>query len=190
MKRTIVTLSVLIFAILLACSVVEVVRNEQQYFPLAESNEWVYEVRCNGAVDTVTCRMKQIGEGEYAWDNQNTKADDSGYASIMGGTTFIGGSEPFDDSSKIVVDSAMNLSWRGVGDISGEKDYTNEGNIYTVSTPAGTFTDCIKLEDPQTLSSEQFEVWLAPDIGPVQIYRWFGSDIIIEYRLIEFIPSS
>ncbi|MBN2379463.1 hypothetical protein JXM67_06635 [candidate division WOR-3 bacterium] len=190
MKRSVLTFSLLIFAILLACSVVEVVRSEQQYFPLDERNTWVYEVIGLERVDTIICKVIKIEQGIYSWDTRSSYDEfEPGQASIMGGT-IVNGSEPFDDSGKIVVDSALGLSWNGVGDF----DFRNEdphvmSGRPALKTPMGTFDDYVIMDGIMRDDGTSFEVWLVSDIGPVQIYRWKDTDIIQEYRLIEFISA-
>lgn len=183
---TIIATSVVVLAILLGCSVVEVGGSNNLYFPVAEGNTWVYEVNSIKGTRTFVCEMTEKEAGVYGWNTIVTELTDSGKSSIMGSEQE-DGSEPFDDTTNAVVDSA--LEWDGVGTLVFTAGPSQNLEFDDITTPAGIFEECIRIEGEKNPDNGWFEVWFAPDVGPVHINRWDGNVIIEKFSLVDFLPG-
>ncbi len=180
--------AVMVTVFLLGCSVVEVGGTEDTYFPLAEGNTWVYEVSGERGVDTILCEMIELEPGVFSWDNDIDERynDTDVHIFLVDGPD---SGEPFDDSTKIIVDSLLGndriFRWMGVGDVSDADDHF-ETSKYIVHTPAGEFSDCLLVEGYAHENGNRFDVWFAPGIGPVQVYAWSDNKLVRSFSLIDF----
>lgn len=173
--------AVMVTALLLGCSVVEVGGLKNPYFPLAEGNTWVYEVSGNEYVDTLLCTITETQPGIYAW--KTWSRNESGSVSLLG-VDIVEGSEPFNDSTRIRVDSL--LSWDGARiTLPLEPSLFNYSNE-TVKTPAGVFNQCLLAQGQSDTHGNRFDALLAYDVGPVQVFHRSGDRITRIYRLISY----
>lgn len=176
--------AIMVTAFLLGCSVVEVGGPRNPYFPLAEGSTWVYEVSGNNRVDTLVCMIKKTNPGIYVWETFSTENPDS--VSVLG-IDIVDGAEPFDDSTRVRVDSL--LSWGGARiTLPLEASIVDSGDE-NVKTPAGIFNQCLLTQGEPDSQANRFDVWLAYDVGPVLIHQLSGDEIIRVYKLLNYQPA-
>jgi hypothetical protein len=63
----------------------------------------------------------------------------------------------------------------------------------TVATPAGTYTNCMKIEDVLALSGQEDDVvtyWYAPDVGEVREEHHVGTFLADQLELTSFTPAT
>ncbi len=167
------------FAFLLGCSVVNVGGNAEDYFPMETGNTWVYEVKTQALVDTVSFSIFESGPGLFEWGLPG-----DGQAILSADIS--DGSDPFDDSVVSVVDSAF-LLWAGANlSIPLDPEKLNKLSVGLLKTKYGVFDDCIFIVGTPDTKGVSFNVWLARGIGPVKIEEWVGDLMAKEFQLLEF----
>ncbi|MBA7596213.1 hypothetical protein ES703_03182 [subsurface metagenome] len=183
--KKIFAVGVLAFAILLGCSVNELGIEKPNYFPLDDGNAWVYEVQTDAAAYTIVCEMIELEPGIFGYHSY-IQTDQP---SIMA-AEFPEATEPFDDSAKVIIDSALAVpQWGWVIPIN-PVEIADQAS-YTVKTPAGTFEECIFIQGKKDADGTRFDAWLAPEIGPVYISQRSDDETLLkELRLLRFLPAS
>ncbi len=178
MIKKIALATIIVSAFLLGCSVVEV-GGKRTFFPLAEGNSWVFNV---SGVDegTVKCQLNQLNSGLYTWNTEYHYTTERPAILADGSEA----SDPFSDSVRLIVDSAFN--WPNVGIIPDGPDEDNDNSGCIVKTPAGTFENCLLVKGKPNEKLISYDVWFAPNVGPVQIYCWKNNEVAAKYVLTKY----
>lgn len=186
-SRKISMVPLVVFAVLLGCQTLEI--EQTDYFPLAEGNTWLYAVEDmqTSTEYSIICRMIEPEPGIYTWESRIVDENPLMAADADEAT------EPF-DSNAVVVDSALTDSVLCLSSTGWQIPKTS--NVlerlprHAVNTYAGTFHDCILIEGKKNAEGTKFDVWLAPDVGPVYISQWSRDNLFKELRLKEFSPAT
>lgn len=180
MTKNLRFVSSMFFAFLLGCSVVNVGGNAEDYLPMEAGNTWVYEVRSSGNVDTFTYTITETNPGIYKWSqplNENTVlcADISD------------GSDPFNDSVVVVVDSALLLWTKANLAIPFDPEKIEQQSVGNLVTEYGNYENCIFISgSPTEAGNIGYRAWLAYNIGPVRVEKWEGNILTREFLLLDF----
>lgn len=191
-----------------------------EYMPLQTGNQWVYQVvdhapelaSASVARRALTRRPRSLGTAQ-------TMADD--VVTVLG-TTWLGADEWFEVSAAFVGGdpvyhylrhTAQGLWWKkGMSDpgyyhlynplvVGTTWEVADDLSITlrilvtnaTMSTEAGTFRNCLVVEDRQTIEGEPDDVitsWYAPGVGLVRTEEHLGSELMYETALKSYSLAS
>lgn len=179
--KKILAVGVVAVAILLGCSVNELGIEQPNYFPLEDGNTWIYEVQADAGACTLVCEMIELEPGVFGYQSYIQTDQPSIMAAEAPEST-----EPFDDSTKAILDSALNVPQWGWTIPIAPVELANLAR-YTIKTPAGTFKNCIFIEGKKDAEGTRFDAWFAPEIGPVCVYQLSGDETLLkQLRLLRF----
>jgi hypothetical protein len=144
----------------------------ENYFPLAVGNRWIYSTGATGTTETISVTESFLNASQvrvYKWGGEDVL-----YGSNTGGRVVLR-ADPDDTTGIIILSEPFEVgaAWAQEGETSRITD-TKAG----ISTPAGDFTDCIKVSDPDTT-----DVYFAPGVGLVKVMASNGTEIM---KLIEY----
>ncbi|MHB8997288.1 MAG: hypothetical protein ACYC63_18740 [Armatimonadota bacterium] len=90
------------------------------------------------------------------------------------------------------VGTTWTVSWLN-GGVSFTSRLTVRSVDDTIATPAGTFTNCMQIEDVLALSGQENDVvtyWYAPNVGQVREEHHVGTTLVDQLELTAFTPAT
>jgi len=146
----------------------------ENYFPLAVGNQWIYTAEGDTAAETLSIAESFLNASNVRVYKRVSDGPGAAYFTSTGGQVIVL-INPNDTAGPIILSEPFEVgatwTWRGatlrIAD-------TKAG----VSTPAGNFTECLKVTDPDT-----FDSYYAPGVGLVKVIDPDGDEVM---RLSEY----
>ncbi len=141
----------------------------ENYFPLALGNQWVYTAEGDTTAETLSINESFVNSSGVRVYKRVSDGPGAVYYSYTGGQVMML-TAPDDTVGPVILsepfEAGATWTWHGAAFRIAE---TRIG----VATPAGNFSDCIKVTDPDT-----FDSYYAPGVGLVKVVDPEGEELM------------
>jgi hypothetical protein len=164
-----------VFAVLLAgCGPKGPAQTVENYFPLAVGSKWIYTAQGSTMVETLSIAESFLNASSIRVYKRVSDGGGAVYLAYTGGRVIMLTS-PDDTVGPSILsepfEAGATWTWHGA-------EFRIAGTEIGVATPAGSFSDCIKVTDPDT-----FDSYYAPGVGLVKVVDPEGEELM---RLSEY----
>ena len=141
----------------------------ENYYPLAVGNQWIYTAEGDTAAETLSITETFVNASNVRVYKRVSDGPGAVYFTNTGGQV-VALIHPNDTAGPIILSEPFEVgaTWIWHGETLRIAD-TKAG----VSTPAGTFTECLKVTDPDT-----FDSYYAPGVGLVKVVDVDGDEVM------------
>ncbi|GEM_PF-1019841 len=146
----------------------------ENYFPLAVGNQWIYTTEGDTAAETLSIAESFLNASNVRVYKRVSDGPGAVYFAYTGGKV-IALSNPNDTAGPIILSEPFEVgatwTWKGAA-------FRITDTEAGVATPAGNFSVCLKVTDPDT-----FDSYYAPGVGLVKVVDPDGDEVM---RLSEY----
>ncbi len=142
----------------------------ENYFPLAVGNQWIYTAEGDPAAETVMINESFMNSSNLRVYQRASDGPGAVYYAYIDGKVIMMLTSPNDTAGPIILsepfEAGATWTWHGA-------TFRIAATKIGVATPAGTFSDCMRVTDPDT-----FDSYYAPGVGLVKVVDPEGEELM------------
>jgi hypothetical protein len=141
----------------------------ENYFPLAVGNQWIYTAEGDSAAETLSISESFLNAANVRVYKRVSGGPGAVYFVYTGGQV-MAFTDPDDTTGPVILSEPFEVgatwTWKGAA-------FRIAGTKIDIATPAGNFTECLKVTDPDT-----FDSYYAPGVGLVKVVDPEGEELM------------